>query len=221
MTMYGAPATTWEHASIPELIGDQAAWRLFRQPAFRQLHTDVIKARSVIVKHFPVQPGGWVENALGLRISRKEKPRLKPRFVLAHILQGLEAKALMAVVRQYGDNVQLCVHDGWVTREQIDLNEVTCLIRDAIGIDVEIEETFLRPLPVPVPAAVDAAEVQTTCHPVTECPGEAAADPLPDRAGSSAAWPVEPGAATSAEPVKGSLIVSNSPKWNRPRHYIG
>lgn len=210
MIMYGAQRSAHEEASIPGQIGPKAARELFQSPAFRQLCADVVKARSIIVKNLPVSRG-WVLNALGLQIHRKEKPKA----LLAHILQGLEAKALMAVVREHGDNVQLCVHDGWVTRERLVVADVEQLIRDAIGLKVEVEEVQLEPIKTPEPALPPSLVDKTVDWHQTQHPCRLPEDLEASRATSSPAGTGLPSPDNEPASTGPGLIVSERPHWNR------
>jgi len=139
MLLYGANRTTHESGSITQLIQAGPASRLFRSPLFHGLHADLLRARKAILEHLPTR-AGWVSNILGLERAR----RSNPRDLLAHILQGLEAKVLMEVVRIHGGNIQLCMHDGWISRERLSVEQLREIARAAIGMDLDIEECQLR-----------------------------------------------------------------------------
>lgn len=42
---------------------------------------------------------------------------------LAHIIQGIEAKALRASIRLYSDEVVLLMHDGFVSKRALDVQD--------------------------------------------------------------------------------------------------
>ena len=223
MLMYGAGKSVrdWEPDAIPKCIGADAARRLYRDPRFIALDRDVRGARRTILQHWPVQVG-LVSNALGLQVKCTEPPAI----LLAHVLQGLEAKALMAVVRAYGDNIQLCIHDGWVARERLDVGEVQQLISDAIGVNVVVEEVFLGPVlaattdpqAVPVDKSVRTAETTAGCGFLVDMGSSCAsrtrsAGRSPATAAVAAGAAAEPGSSSTG----GGLVISQKPKWNQPR----
>jgi hypothetical protein len=213
MVMYGAPTSTYGSASIPQLIGSEAAKRLYATPAFESLHADVLKARATIVKGLKGGKGGWIRNELGLQISDR-KP---PKAILAHILQGLEAKALMTVVKEYGDKVLLCVHDGWVTREQLVVPDVEALIRAAIGLDVDIEEARLEPvMPLEATASLNPVDKTVSAPESEHLRGLPGISTLPSASSAPMGLcPSSPQAAPAASGGPG-LFVSERPLWNRP-----
>lgn len=217
MIMYGAPASTWKDSSIPELIGIQAAKMLYELSTFKQLKVDVMKARSIIIKNLPVGKGGWVLNALGLQIQRTSKPKV----LLAHILQGLEAKALMAVVRQHGDNIQLCVHDGWVSRVRLALDDLTKLISLEIGFNVEVEEAFLTPITSPELLGSEANGDVVNEFLETQNGQECDEEFVTACAPNSPVFEGLPPGAVQSKPNPASLVVSLSPEWIRRRDKAG
>jgi hypothetical protein len=217
MLMYGAGKSVrdWGRDAIPTCIGVEAARRLYRNPSFIALDADVRAARQKILQDYPAQVGR-ISNVLGLQVSCKEEPPV----LLAHILQGLEAKALMAVVQAYGDNIQLCVHDGWVTRQRLDIEEVQRLVSDAIGATVVVEEVLLQPVlhltkPVPRPPSVDKiASIENSFV------GQGVvADSLPSCASNA-----DPGRADSPRQnadLASGLVLTQRPQWNWPRNKPG
>ena len=51
--MYGARQSLWHRNAIPELIGTEAAERLFGVDLFTAIHADIQRARKTIVKKWP------------------------------------------------------------------------------------------------------------------------------------------------------------------------
>ena len=69
----------------------------------------------------------------------------------AHILQGIEAQALFAVLRRYRKQLLLLEHDGFVATQQLDMTAVEAVVAEAIGCELRLEVEEIR-----LPAAVDA-----------------------------------------------------------------
>jgi hypothetical protein len=66
---------------------------------------------------------GCYVNAMG--IEAKKITKKDPTFnLLCHALQGVEALALKTVVTQHGEDILLCMHDGWVSRRRLDLKKL-------------------------------------------------------------------------------------------------
>lgn len=113
--MYGARANTWHENAIPNEIGPIAAQSLYANPLFQSIARDIREGRQVILSNWPTRRTTLL-NDMGKRVKKKERPEVK----LAHLLQGIEAKALRAVIRQLPNDVLLLMHDGFVTSRRID-----------------------------------------------------------------------------------------------------
>jgi hypothetical protein len=151
-TMYGARASSWADAAIPETLGGpEAAARLYADPEYAAIRRDIQDGRQVILARHPKQPT-TILNAAGLRIDRTEPVEA----LLAHLIQGVEAKALRAAVDAYPDDIVLLMHDGWVSRKQLDRKRLTALMREATaedgfaGYEFEVSEDRIT-----VPADLD------------------------------------------------------------------
>jgi hypothetical protein len=62
---------------------------------------------------------------------------------LCHALQGVEALVLKTVVEHCGDQILLCMHDGWVARDRLNCRELEALIETSTGFPLGIEEQQL------------------------------------------------------------------------------
>jgi hypothetical protein len=61
--------------------------------------------------------------------------------ILAHLLQGIEAKMLEAVRQTYPDEIRLLQHDGFASAEQLDMGRMVQAIQEATGYQMQIEES--------------------------------------------------------------------------------
>ena len=139
--MYGARATTWHENAIPREIADTAAVeRLYRSPIFIGLKEDVRKAREAILSGLVTTRKGFIKNAFGKSIPSTVGPEKQ----LAHLLQGVEAKSLQAVVNSYPDDVVLVQHDGFVSSRRLDAGVLSAAIAEATGYVLELEESCLK-----------------------------------------------------------------------------
>jgi len=137
--MYGARSSTWHENAIPREIGAEAAERLYARPLFKGLAGDIAKARAVVLDKCPKTRTGSIVNAFGKSIARTERPEQK----MAHLLQGVEAKALQAVVNRYPDDIVLVQHDGFVSTARLDVNALSEAIFSATDYRLELEERLL------------------------------------------------------------------------------
>lgn len=138
--MYGARASTWHENAIPTEIGVEAAERLYLSPVFKALTADIERARDVILSRCATTPKGWKVNAFGKAISGEGNKAQQ----MAHLLQGVEAKALQAVINSYPDDVILVQHDGFVSRKKLTVSEVNEAITTATGYCLVLEEKLLE-----------------------------------------------------------------------------
>jgi hypothetical protein len=138
--MYGARASTWHENAIPLEIGEEAAARLYATPLFMGLKEDIAKARAAVLSKCPKTRTGSIENAFGKSISKAKNLEQK----MAHLLQGVEAKALQAVVNRFPEDIILVQHDGFVSATRLDVNVLSEAIFEATGYRLELEERQLE-----------------------------------------------------------------------------
>ena len=221
MTIFGAPRTVRKQDAIPSTIGVEAARRLYKVPAFQELHGEIGKARKAILQAWKPSGGGFV-NAVGLRIlASKSAPK---RF--AHLLQGMEALALMEVVRDQGENVQVCVHDGWVTRHQVSRSHMESIIKRALGCPVQLEERRLDPVLFDHAAHSDVDLAALDAWPADDLVQTANGQQSEQSCGVAADFDhfcaskdeqeeyVDPWAPEAGSPIQPSIILTLRPGWN-------
>jgi hypothetical protein len=156
---YGAATVNREGVTIPDAIGQLAAGRLFMNPTFSALQKELEEIRPLLLKPYTRRKGKGVvlKNALGLRFDeeakRAEKGKIGPKKQ-AHVLQGIEAQALLAVLRAYPNDILLLEHDGFVSREPIPLDVVERLVLEETGFRLKAS-CEVNSLP---------EEPETSCH---------------------------------------------------------
>ena len=133
--MYGARDTTWRDAAIPQAIGADAAQRLFVDQVFAAILADIKQGRKVILASYPRRRTTML-NAVDLPI-RLDAPAEER---LAHLVQGIEAKALRAVQAEYPEDLLLLMHDGWVSRNRLDVARMEAVMLDATGYELRLSE---------------------------------------------------------------------------------
>jgi hypothetical protein len=135
-TVYGAPQSEWKDASIPKVVGEEKAWRLYRDKGFAALARDITEGRRAILA---AHRGKRLANALGLSINAAASPKQR----LAHLLQGVEAQALRAVQAVYPKEIVLLIHDGFVSTVQLDTARLEAVIRAETGYDLRLSEKHI------------------------------------------------------------------------------
>ena len=108
--VYGASLSEDPNAAIPDALGSvDIADAVYEHPFFNALAKDIAAARRVILGKTKVFRGG-VKNMSKKVMKVKNK---KPRHLLAHLLQGVEAVALNAAHDLYSSQIVLLQHDGF------------------------------------------------------------------------------------------------------------
>ena len=140
--LYGAPLhTNPDFTEIPRILGRDAAKRFTSHQFVRNLKNEISAVGEVIVKDTHSNRGCYV-NAMGIEAPKPKKANATFNL-LCHALQGVEALALKAVIAQHGEDILLCMHDGWVSRRRLDCGQLKASIYSVTGFDLEIEEQQL------------------------------------------------------------------------------
>lgn len=212
-------AMRWHQGDLVETIGGPAALRLSKQPDFMALYAEIGKVGGDIVKAWP-RNNGRLFNDLRIKYDSGSE--------LAHLLQGGEAAALRAVAVQQQGNILLCVHDGWVARDRLDVDALAAHIQTEIGYRLVVEESQLEaPGRDQIKRKLDEFEAFSEGELQFECPfavaqgehgkGEDSGvdlDGAPSHRSEALLWTSHP---HPTEPVLARLaFVSPRPTWNLP-----
>jgi len=129
--------------AIPEAIGVEAARRLYQVPLFTGMSGDIKKARRAILSGHPRTRKGWITNLMGKSIGGKQ-PAEK---ILAHLIQGVEAKALKTAIDSQTDSIVLLQHDGFATTQKLDAEAIERAVTEATGYTLKLEVELIQPDP--------------------------------------------------------------------------
>ena len=138
--LYGAKASRLPSTAIPAEIGLDAADRLYALPVFQGLSLEIARARWAILDKWPRTANGSLTNACGRAISGKEKPARQ----LAHLVQGVEAKALMTCVNTHPGDIVLMQHDGFTATRRLDCSKLQDALLHSTGLNLQVEERRLE-----------------------------------------------------------------------------
>lgn len=141
--MYGARASEWHESAIPKAIGVDGARRLYKIEQFNAIKRDIHGARQMILDKWPRTANGRLTNAFGKAISHKVKAEKR----LAHLIQGVEAKALKASIDLYPDAIVLLQHDGFASSSRLDRDAIEAAVLEATDYRLELEEERIQPDP--------------------------------------------------------------------------
>jgi hypothetical protein len=134
--LYGAILhTDPRYSSIADLVGPDAAKRFKDHPFVKGLADDVRRIRKPIVESLP-KHAGRIGNAAGVYVQPSTIGK-----ALCHALQGVEVKALQAVVKAHGPDIVLLMHDGWVSRIPLDSRALERTVEDDTGFALSVDQT--------------------------------------------------------------------------------
>jgi hypothetical protein len=140
--LYGAPLNANpKFAAIPKKLGNPATQLFIRHQFVKDLKQEISAIGKHIVKATYSSRGCYV-NAMGIE-PQNVGGRIAKFNLLSHALQGIEALTLKTVVAQHSQDILLCMHDGWVSRNKLDCNQLQDLIFRATGFELGIEEAQL------------------------------------------------------------------------------
>jgi hypothetical protein len=138
MTAYGASASVRLDDAIPQEIGVDKARLLYKNSFYKDLREDLRRAVTVVLKN---QNSKRYVNAFDKAFP--ESDLKKKESVIAHLVQGVEAKALRAAIRACKGTVVLLQHDGFTTTERVSVPAIESAVFSETGYVLKFEETQL------------------------------------------------------------------------------
>lgn len=146
--MFGARLSEWESNAIVQEIGSRAS-SLFTHKHFKAIADDIKKGRELILAKWAKRRTTLL-NDMGKAIRLKEPANMR----LAHIIQGIEAKALKASINLYPDDVVLLMHDGFVSKRALDVPLIERAIYNDTGMKLQVSGGIIA-----LPADLDFSKV--------------------------------------------------------------
>ena len=138
--IYGAKETRYWDAAIPKNLGQQGAELFFALPVVEAIIKDVEIGTEIIIENQPVNQRGNIKNAMGKNIHSSERSAK----VMAHLLQGIEAKILQIARGMFASKISLLQHDGFTCYEKIDRKRLEAAIKKELGYVVKYSEKKLK-----------------------------------------------------------------------------
>ena len=133
-------------SSIQKTLGDAQSAVFVKLPFVIALTRELRAVGGAIIRSMS-KSRGLVVNSFG---GLMDPATSSNRQILCHGLQGVEAKALHAVVGKYGEDIILCMHDGWVSRKKLDVGELERVIQNATGFNLDVKESLIQYTGVPL-----------------------------------------------------------------------
>lgn len=142
---YGARQSLDELDAIPEIIGSEAAGRLYKLDSYRSIKSDIQFATTQILNSHPLVKQRFI-NAIGKELmvfkgqTRVHHTKVKPHTQMSHLLQGLEAAVLEIAARTFSNKIVLLQHDGFTTSEPIDVVLLERTVEEQTGYRLKFDE---------------------------------------------------------------------------------
>ena len=141
--LYGARLNPSEKTALGQELGPDAAVAFINAPFVKALAAEIAVVRRAILLRQERRRGRYT-SLIGLEINPAKNNAAE---VLCHLVQGIEAAALRAIVRRYGERIVLAMHDGWVSDMELDVAEMERLILDETGYELKVEASRLQVRP--------------------------------------------------------------------------
>lgn len=144
--IYGGRVTqnmSERYSELAQKVGAEAAGLASKSSVVKGLKADLNAARKAVISYYQERSTktGYLLNDAGKQIASSKADKLK----LAHILQGAEVMALIAMTSVLTDSVSLLQHDGVTVRgkptdETVHLVEDTIKEQTGFSLSLEIDE---------------------------------------------------------------------------------
>jgi hypothetical protein len=141
--LYGARLTAWHTTAIAREIGKDSTLKLIEVSVFRELEKAIKEVRTLVLSKCDWSLRGWLKNDFGKSIG----PANSKEQQFAHLLQGIDAKALQAAIELYPSAIVLAQHDGFVANSRLDTGALSAAVWKATGYNLSFEESQLKPDP--------------------------------------------------------------------------
>jgi len=142
--MYGTSNTAFaseyhKTPALPKYLRGEAD-KFRNLPFVKRLFKDIRAGTKAIIKHQGETNRHNIKNAMGYTIDIKADTKK----IMAHLLQGLEAKILEVAITEHSKNIILLQHDGFTCRKKIDAEQLSELVRDQLGYEITFSEDRLQ-----------------------------------------------------------------------------
>jgi hypothetical protein len=152
--LYGAPLNANpEFTEIGKILSEEKAKLFVDHPFVKSLRQEIKSVGEVIVRDTHSNRGCYV-TAMQIEAQLLVK-KFNTFKLLCHALQGVEALILKTVITLHGEDILLCMHDGWISRKRLNCNDLELAISNATGFNLKIEEKQL-PKYMPIKGAEPA-----------------------------------------------------------------
>jgi hypothetical protein len=143
--MYGTNQTSYispnhKPPALPKYLGVNAAEKFINHPRVKGLNDDIKLGRKAIIEDHQPSKMGYIKNLIGKNIKSTE-PSNK---IMAHLLQGSEAKILEMARLMYPGRILLLQHDGFTCAKPINITLLEDAIEDRLGLSMTFSKVKLQ-----------------------------------------------------------------------------
>ena len=140
--IYGAKFSLRAKDALPKIFNKDPALadKIYKHSKFLALRNEISEARAVVLKAQEVSRR-TIKNCRGLTIRLDGS---NERQQLAHLLQGVEAKALEAAYSLYPEKIVLLQHDGFTSTKPLDTKRIEAAMLDATGYLLKVEQKVIQ-----------------------------------------------------------------------------
>ena len=108
-----------------------------RHPWVKALQSELRRCRDTLLGAYETNAGGYrILNRAGLQRSFSARDANR---AFSFLVTGAEALILETVLKRWGPEVVLCIHDGWVAQSELSIVDMESEIREKTGFEVTIE----------------------------------------------------------------------------------
>jgi len=138
--VYGAVLNDDEsRSSIGKTLGEESATKFVSHQFVKNLTLEIRTLQKFIISDLPKHAGRY-GNHMGIYTDEKD-----PKKLLSHALQGAEAMALKSILKHFGEDILLCMHDGWISQKRLKKADLERIIKTTTGFSLEVEEVQIPP----------------------------------------------------------------------------
>ena len=148
--IYGAKNTAYsseyfKQPALPKYLGGEAAEAFREVEIVKALFREVREGGKAIIKNQSVGRRGYIKNAMGCGINiETDKKPTDHKKIMAHLLQGLEAKMLEIARKTYPGKILLLQHDGFTCAAPVNIRLLEKAITTQLGYRMEFSEEQLQ-----------------------------------------------------------------------------
>jgi hypothetical protein len=140
--IYGSPLSSSLFCSLGTNLGRETAKAFCKLTKIRLLHREIKEGSTLIIEDYKDKSRrkGSLINDLGRSCVISQSSKASQ---LSHILQGAEAQILSSIGQRWGSSMVLLMHDGFVTKKQLNTDVLHHHVLKETGWNVQFSEELV------------------------------------------------------------------------------